>query len=144
YSEAEQAFIDIMQKEHQLTPVVRRVDNTVWIYQTMEGPLFDFAAQKRVKGTEREQKYKVHYIEGEFSDGTLALDYDITKTYQKKVDTGYGSQYNEEFTRMRLRVYNAIKEAFFDINQLSGDRTFIDPIRQEKRETMLETYIPKA
>jgi hypothetical protein len=144
YSEAEQTFIDYMQSEHKLTPVIRRVHNTVWIYQTMEGPLFDFEAQKRVKGTVREQKFKVHYVEGNFTDGTLALDYDISKTFQKKIDTGYGSQYNEEFTKMRMRVYDAVKEAFFDMNQIPGNRTFIDPLRQEKRDRMLEEYIPKV
>ncbi|MBP6343716.1 MAG: hypothetical protein KA403_07280 [Candidatus Omnitrophica bacterium] len=142
--QAEQKFLKICNEENKLQVKLFNVDKTVWIYLPMEEDLIDYHGTMKNDELKSKKQFNIGTFEGEYKDKQYKFLLDMTEGIKTSKDPGYKSDASETFIKNRLTIYGAISEAYFDINELPGDREFADKQRNETRQKMLETYIPKG
>lgn len=141
-SDAEKKFLKICE-EQKLPVKLFNTDNTVWIYLPMEEELIDYHGTQKNDEPKSKKQFTISTFEGDYKETQYRFLLDISDGIKTSKDPGYKSDATEAFIKNRLSLYGAIAEAYFDINELPGDRHFVDKARDETRQKMLETYIPK-
>jgi hypothetical protein len=142
-SDAEKKFLKICREDNKLPVQLFNTGKTVWIYLPMEEDLINYSGSKKDDRTKIKKQFNINTFEGENVDRQYRFLVDITYGTKTSKDPGYKSDASEAFIKNRLTIYGAISEAYFDINELPGDRRFLDKERDKKRQAMLENYIPK-
>lgn len=143
-SDAEKKFLKICREENKLPVQLFNADKTVWIYLPMEEDLIDYHGTQKNDQLKSKKQFNIGTFEGEYKDKTYNFLLDISENIKTSKDPGYKSDASETFIKNRLAIYGAISEAYFDINELPGDRQFLNKERNERRQKMLEAYIPKG
>lgn len=142
-SQAEKKFLKICREDNKLPVKLFNADNTVWIYLPMEEELIDYHGTRKNDETRPKKQFMISTFEGDYKETEYRFLIDITDGIKTSKDPGYKSDATEAFIKNRLTIYGAL-EAFLEINELPGDRQFVDKARDEKRQDMLENYIPKT
>lgn len=142
-SEAEKKFLKICRDDNKLPVQLFNAENTIWIYLPMEEELIDYHGTKKNDDARAKKQFMISTFEGDYKETQYRFLLDITDGIKTSKDPGYKSDATEAFIKNRLTIYGAL-EAFLEINELPGDRQFVDKARDEKRQDMLENYIPKT
>ncbi len=142
-TEAEKKFLKICREDNKLPVKLFNAENTVWIYLPMEEELIDYHGTKKNDDARAKKQFMISTFEGDYKETQYRFLLDITDGIKTSKDPGYKSDATEAFIKNRLIIYGAL-EAFLEINELPGDRQFADKARDEKRQDMLENYIPKT
>ncbi len=142
-SDAQKKFLKICREESKLPVQLFEADNTIWIYLPMEEDLIDYHGKNRNDEPKSKKEFVINTFEGDHKETKYRFLLDITDGVKTSKDPGYKSDATEAFIKNRLTIYGAL-EAFLEINELPGDRQFADKARDEKRQDMLESYIPKS
>jgi PBP1b-binding outer membrane lipoprotein LpoB len=143
-SDAEKKFLKIMREDNKLPVQLFTVEKTIWIYLPMEEDLVDYHGTEPSDEAKSKKQFTISTFEGDHKESQYRFMMDITDGIKTAKDPGYKSDASEAFIKNRLAIYGAIAEAFFDINEIAGDRHFLDKARDEKRQQMLQNYIPKG
>lgn len=140
-SDAEKKFLKICREENKLPVQLFNVENTVWIYLPMDEDLIDYHGTRKSDELKSKKQFNISTFEGDYKEKQYRFLLDITDGIKTSKDPGYKSDATEAFVKNRLTIYGAL-EAYLEINELPGDRHFIDKERDEKRQKMLENYVP--
>lgn len=142
-SDAQKKFLKVCREEYKLPVQLFEADDTIWIYLPMEEDLIDYQGKQRNEEPKSKKEFVINTFEGDYRETKYRFMLDITDGIKTSKDPGYKSDASEAFIKNRLTIYGAL-EAFLEINELPGDRQFVDKARNEKRQDMLENYIPKS
>ncbi len=113
-SEAEKKLAAFCLKEGSLQVVTRRVDNTLWIYAPLKVSLFEMKASPDRGKTERTvQPLALLSLQAEYSQRYFKFNYDVVPNVLSGEPVTYGSAYNEEYTKKRHLIYQAVQESLF-------------------------------
>lgn len=143
-SDAEKKFLKICREDNKLPVQLFESGNTIWIYLPMEEELINQQGSLKNDLTKSKRKFLLNTFEGEHKDTQYLFLLDLTDGIKTDKDQGIKSDVTEKFIKNRLTIYGAISEAFFDINELPGDRKFANAKDNKTRQDMLENYIPKG
>ncbi len=142
-SDAEKKFLKICREENKLPVQLFPIENTIWIYLPMTEDLIDYHGTQKDDEAKSKKQFTISTFEGDYKNAQYRFLMDITDGIKTSKEPGYKSDATEAFIKNRLAIYGAIMEAFFDINELPGDRHFVDRARDDKRQHMLDSHIPK-
>lgn len=142
-SEAHKKFLQICRDEYGLTPVLKPLDNTVWIYIAMKEPILDLKAKDTspAKSDKATEKQVINYLNGIFEDKTFKLKYDISPAKKYAEDLGYHSIYTEKYQENQRGLFTTITRAYSSVESVPGDVTYLDPARQDKHKALVDAHI---
>ncbi len=111
--EAGQKFVKLLENDYGLQPVVRWLENTLWIYVPNENPLYQIAGSKKpscpVKKT-----YTIQYANVNFNNNIFEVEYDIVPATKLLPSKGMSTKYSPEFNEQYRNVTSAISRTFFN------------------------------
>ncbi len=116
-SDAEKKLIEICKNEYKFDVVLKSLDNTVWIYLPKTESFLDLKANEKgaQSSSEPKESVSIKFLDGNFTDRTFKLEYDIgpVKTYAK--DYGFSTQFNEQYQKDQRNILTAVYRAFSDL-----------------------------
>lgn len=120
-TEAEKKLIEFCQKEGNLKVTVRRLGLTLWIYAPLEEPIFEVKPNDGEKPERKVQPFSLLSLESEFSENYFKFNYDVVPDVLGPEPVTYGSAYNENYTKKRQLMYQALQESFFNSKDAAKD-----------------------
>jgi len=141
--EAHQKFKNILKEETGLEVQLFPLDDTLWIYIPTEKELFKLAANKEGARSSDQAVHaqEILFLDGTFEDGRFKLSYDIAGRKKYAKDPGYASQYTDDFQRTQRSVLSALPRAYSAVEQVPGQREFLDGERQSRRERFVKAHL---
>ncbi len=119
-TEAQEKLIEICRQDYGINVVLKPLDNTLWVYLALEEPLFDIKASPLgpSKSAKSSQKQKILYLEGQFEEKKLKIQYDVSPSREYAIDYGYSSTYSEKYQTSQRNILTALTRVY---NKVSGD-----------------------
>lgn len=121
--EAEKRFIQICQDDLHYNVVTRSLKNTFWVYLPIDHNMFDFKAKPKIPGfsTETPKPFALQYIDGEFTEKTFSIEYDIIPNMKSGKDHGYTTKYADDYTKKQNNILTAIFRTFSELEEKAID-----------------------
>ena len=141
--EANERFIKTFEEEYELTPVIRPVADTLWIYVPTDGPMIDIVSSQSgpSQSNQPSKKMTISYLDVSFEDQTIFIEYDITDQKAYPIDLGYSSTFSSLYAKVQRKAIEVIQRTYFEIEQVPGNLEFKDPLKQQARQRMVEAYV---
>ncbi len=112
-SEINREFADLLKSEYGFGDIVlRQAGETVWLYVPGERGLFTFRASRPTGPARRD--FSVEYIDGEFRDRVLVIEYDIIPATRTEGSQGLSTAYSEAFSKEYRAVFSALGRAYLE------------------------------
>ena len=115
-SEADQKFLQICREEYKINVVTKSFAQTLWVYAPFPHEIISLKASENEEAAPNEpklvEKYLINYINGEFKDKTLSLDYDINYSKNYTQDYGFSNQYTDEYKTLQRNILTALSRAY--------------------------------
>ncbi|VAX38092.1 hypothetical protein MNBD_UNCLBAC01-1354 [hydrothermal vent metagenome] len=154
-TEAHQKLIKICKEEFQIDVVLNPFDHTLWIYVPTKESFFDIKASqegpKTKKVDEFTEKYAVNFIDGQFTENTFNIQYDISISKNYGKNYGYSTGFTQQYQKNQRNLLSAIFRAYADIEKsptenkyykkIQGDLEFEDPLKNASRKKFVHAYI---
>ncbi len=123
-SEAEKKLIAFCLKEGNLPIIVRRVDNTLWIYAPLKFAIFDMKAgsENAEKPERKVQPLALLSLQAEFARRYFKFSYDVVPDVLPNESVSYGSTYTEEYAKKRQLIYQAIQKSILSAEETPADK----------------------
>ena len=142
-SEAQEKFLKICRTKDHLDVHLLLADNALWIYLPLNEDFFKYTGQPGPRREAEKKEHLIPYLKGSLKKGEFSFRYDIVKADKLDKDPGYKSEMPESVLRKRLQLLAALQEAFFELNELPGDRDFASEAQDIQRDRMLEAHVKK-
>lgn len=141
--QAVQKFRKICKEELHINPVIKQIQDTLWIYVPIKKDLLEFKASKNGPQNPNEAKTKIsiRFLDTVFKDNGFYITYDIAriKTYAR--DYGYSSVYSDYYQNLHRGVFSAMQRSLLGVGEISGDIKFKDIKKQNTHKRLINTYI---
>lgn len=142
-SESDKKFISICHDDFDIDVTLKRFPDTIWAYIPTETSLIDLKADDKgpILVKEANEALSVKFLDGRFENNQFVIEYDIgpMKTYQKGY--GYTTAYSEKIQSLQQKVFSALQQTYFTVDQIPGDIQFDDPDKQQRRDDFVDAHL---
>jgi len=143
--EAHQKFVEYC-LEDGLTVHLTPLTNTLYIYVPLEFSLLNVKADGYgiALSDVRKEDPSLKFIDTKIEEGSINVRYDINNSVSYDKIMGYAMGYHQNFGTIHKAIYNNIYRTYIELDQIPGERTFVDPGREEKRNRLIEGYLDRV
>ncbi len=141
--QATQKFKKICEKELNINPIIKQIQDTLWIYIPIKKSLLEFKASKNGPQNPKQAKAKmsVRFLDTAFKDKGFYIEYDIAKVKTYSRDYGYSSVYSDYYQNLHRTVFSAIQRSFFGVGEIGGDIKFKHVQKKMTHNHLIKTYV---
>jgi len=152
-TEAHKKFVDLCKNEYNLNVTTKAFENTLWIYLPMDHSYLSLTTSKKgpKKSSEPDEKQKINFLDGQFSDGTFQLRYDIGLSETYTDDRGISTKVSEEYSAKQGFLLSAITRAYAEVEKdpnsdsyvekVPGDIDFIGAKKNASHKKLVHSYV---
>ncbi len=142
-NEAHQKFKNVLKEEYDLDVILSPLQDTLWIYLPTDKELFKLAAKQNGAQASSQAVHapEILFLDGNFGQGRLEVQYDIAEQKKYAKDPGYASSYTEEFQRAQRALLSALPRVYAAVEQVPGQREFMNGERAQRRKRFIESYL---
>jgi len=141
--QAAQKFRGICKEELHINPVIKQIQDTLWIYVPIKKDLLELTASKNGPQNPKEAKTKmsVRFLEAAFRDKGFYIEYDIAKVKTYGRDYGYSSVYSDYYQNLHRGIFSAIQRSFFGVGEIPGDLKFKYMQKEMTHNNLIKAYV---
>ncbi|MBU4333283.1 MAG: hypothetical protein KKD07_02455, partial [Candidatus Omnitrophica bacterium] len=142
-SAAHTKFLKTCHEDLKYKVKTKLVGKTMWIYVPIEERIIDVKATDKgpFKSSEAEEKITARYIDAEFSEDAINVEYDIAMSKGYGKSYGYSQAYTEEYSKVQNNVLMALKDSFFDVGNIAGDIEFENAQKDQSHKKLVSSYV---
>ncbi len=145
-SDANKKFIAITKEDTGITPLLKEVNNTLWIYLPTEKSIINVKAsgQKVSSSNKSTESITVKYIDAYFKGDAFHIEYDIARDKKYDQNYGYTSAYSEEYQKKQRALLYNLQRAYGDMETVPGDVSFKDAGKKASHKGLVNAYVKTA
>lgn len=139
-SEANQKFLKLCREDYNLDPKVKFLGNTVHIYLPLEHDIISLKANGFPRISQNgEKKRNILFLNAIFQDNSFIISYHIQPFKKYAIDQGYGSTYDQRYTKKQRFLMQALTRAYNELDQedAPGDINYYDARKQETHKEVV-------
>ena len=150
---AHEKLITLLTEEYKLDAVTKAFENTLWIYIPLDRSFLKIAGSKDgpQKSDERKVSIALRYFDGEQAGSDFEFKYDIGEAVSYEESNGITTEFDEIYQSVSNKLNSAIARAYGNverkvdsyefIERIAGDRDFVDPVTDEKRDRLIQSNV---
>ncbi|MCD4781202.1 MAG: hypothetical protein K8S27_11750 [Candidatus Omnitrophica bacterium] len=141
--EANKKFIRLCEQTLEMTPVLRKEQNTLWIYFPMEGPILDIIPSPLgpSKSNQPTRKAAIKYLDVVYDQRAFVIEFDIAGEKSYPIDYGYTSGFSKIYQRIQSKVIEATQQTYFEIEKVPGDVEYKHPLKKQTHRRLVKSYV---
>jgi hypothetical protein len=112
-SKADATFVKIVQDETKDAVKIFWAQKTLWVYLPAADREIYTIASNPQSTTQPERKFSLQYVDGQYTEDTFTLEYDVITPTKTTAGAGLSTQYTESFNTQYRNVLTAVTRAYF-------------------------------
>lgn len=118
-AEAEQKFAGILKDEFKIEPVIKKSNNTLWVYVPLPESIMKMAATPEgpQKSGSSEERPTIKYLETSYENGRFLITYDIRQDIAYAQSPGYRVDYTPVYQKTSQNILTAVTRAYFQTTE---------------------------
>ena len=114
--EAEQKFADILKNEFKVAAVIKKTQDTVWVYVPLQENLMQVAAtpEGAQKSETSEERPAIKHLETSYANRRFLLTFDIRPETTYAQSQGYKLDYTTAYRQTSQHILTAVSQAYFE------------------------------
>jgi len=152
-TQAHKKLIKLCKEEYNLNVVTKAFNNTLWIYLPLDKAYLSLGSSKEgpSKSADPYEKLIIKYLDGEFSENTFHLNFDIGLSTSYTDYKGITTKATEEYSAIQQHLLGAINRAYGDVEKkpgsnryvesVPGDRDFVGQKENATHKALVHSYV---